>query len=490
MEVAIVGGGIGGMTVALLLSKQGHSVTLYEKNRQLGGRLAYQQIGVSRIDQGPTIVLLPEMILSILEEAGVERSRIPLIPCDPMHRIHYTDGTVFHKWRDTARQAQEVEEKFPHEGDGFKRFMREMETVFGKGKEAFLERPFLRKRDFWNYRNVALLNKLQVFRSVREVAAKYFRDEKLKDAYSLQTLYIGGAPYRSPGLYSLLPFAEHAYGVWYFKGGYAGLSLLLEDELRSRGVNIQTDTEIDELIVEKGRCHGVVTSSGQARFDSVIYNGEFPGLSGLMRGKARPRFKSFVPSSGCVLVYLSVAKRWENSAVHQFFLPESLTDQLRHIFDEGKLPDEPSYYVFNPIVIDADAAPSDESVLCVLIPVPSIGKVNWSEETPALVDYVLDNMQQRAFPGLREAMIQMVVRTPEDASADGLYQGGSFGIAPILTQSAAFRPQIVPYPIQGLYAVGASVHPGGGIPIVMQGAKMLAQHLSKEWEHGTVSLPR
>lgn len=477
MEVGIVGGGVGGLTTALLLSHRGVQVTLYERSDTLGGRLAYQEGGGYRIDQGPTIVLLPEMILSILQEGGIDRSRIPLMECDPLYKIHYADGTHLVKHRSIERQLEELDAKFPDEAEGFRKFMRDMEASFTEGKKAFLDRPFLRKSEFYTVRNIAILTKLKAYKSVRRLVGQYFKKEKLKDAFSLQTLYIGGAPFESPALYSLLPYAEHAYGVWYLKGGYAALVSLLEEELVKRGVVIKKNTAVESLLIDHGICRGLVTAQGEQLHDSVVYNGEFPGMNALLPTKVRPPAKFYKPSSGCVLVYLGLNRQWPEAGVHQFFLPPSLTTGLEQIFNEGRLPDDPSFYVFYPSAIDKDAAPDGESVMYILIPVPPVGKVDWRNDTAPLVEHVLREAERRGFPGLGQAIRWMDVRTPEDAENDGLYQGGSFGIAPILTQSAVFRPQIVPYPIEQLYAVGASVHPGGGIPIVMQGAKLLAARM-------------
>lgn len=480
MGVAFVGGGIGSLTAALLLSKQGKQVTIYERGPRLGGRLAFQEGGGYRIDQGPTIVLLPEMLLSILEEAGIERSRIPLLECDPLYRIHYADGTVFHKWRNQQRQIEELERMFPEEVDGFRRYMADMEVAFKQGKEAFLERPFLRKREFYTFRNLTLLTKLKAYKSVRSFAGRYFRSEKLLDAFSLQTLYIGGAPFQSPGLYTLLPFAEHAYGIWYVKGGYAGIVSILEEELRSRGVQIKTETQIEQLVLENGRCIGVIDEGGRETLhDTIVYNGDFPHLASLMPKNSVP-MKAYKPSSGTILIYLGLNKQWEQASVHQFFLPDNLQSGLKQIFQNNQLPRDPSFYIFYPSAMDMEAAPPGESVMYMLIPAPPHGSVAWEDEVPALVEHVINEAEKRGFPGLRAAIQWKEVRTPQDAESDGLYHGGSFGIAPTFGQSAVFRPQIVPYPIKGLFAVGASVHPGGGIPIVMQGARLLANYLLKE----------
>lgn len=473
------------MVSALLLRKRGADVAIFEKKDRLGGRLAYESGGGFRIDQGPTIVLLPEMLLAILEEAGIPRSHIPLVECHPMHRIHYADGSVLEKWRDTNKQLEELEAFSPGSSDGFLRYMEHMRNGFRLGKAAFLDRPFLRKSDFFTLSNLRLLARLRAYRSARSLAARYFRDERLVDAFSLQTLYIGGAPFQAPGLYSLLPYAEHDFGVWYVKGGYASLVPILERELAKQGVDIYPGTEVTDLLLENGSCRGLVASGREFRGDAVVYNGDMPHLLPKLQIEEQGRGETgkgsrYVPSSGCVLIYAGVNKTWENSAPHQFFLPPSLHGSLRDIFVNKQLPGKPSYYVFNPKAIDENAAPEGKSVLYFLVPSPPAPYVDWEKETAALVDHVLEDAESRGFPGLRDSLEWKSVRTPEDAKKDGLFQGGSFGIAPLLLQSAAFRPQLRHNEVKGLFAVGASIHPGGGIPIVMQGAKMLAHHLSEE----------
>ncbi|MFD0958423.1 phytoene desaturase family protein [Paenibacillus chungangensis] len=481
MKVAFIGGGIGAMTSALLLRRQGLDVTVFERGSRLGGRLAYEEGEGYKIDQGPTIVLLPETLLGIMEEAGISRHKLPLLPCDPMYNIHYADGTVLRKWRDTDRQAEELESLSPGAGKGFRSFMEDMRPLFQQGQSSLLGRPFLRRRDFFNWANLSLLLKFRAYSSVRKQVSRYFKDERIIDAYSLQTLYIGGAPFQSPSLYALLPYAEHAFGVWYLKGGYASLVNVMEEEMEKQGVAIYRNAYVEKIITKGRRCTGIVVGGDERQFDAVVYNGDFPHLSTLFpQGVKKPPVKSYKPSSGCVLLYLGLNRRYEDAAAHQFFLPDSLTGSLRRIFIEGRMPNDPSFYVFYPSAIDSDVAPDGESVMYMLIPAPPEGKVDWVTETPQLIAKVLEEAEKRGFPGLRDAIRWQSVRTPQDAVLEGLYQGGSFGIAPTLSQSALFRPQIVPYDIEGLYAVGASVHPGGGIPIVMQGARLLANQLLKE----------
>lgn len=489
-RVAIVGGGIGGLTAALLLSKRGQEVTLFERAPQVGGRVAFEEQGPYRIDRGPTIVLLPEMLLGILEEGGLPSGSVDLLRCDPLYRIHFKSGRTLTKVDGIEKQAAEIERSYPGEGKAFERFMHEMTELFPQGKASFLERGFKTRREFFSLKNMMLMARLRAYKSLRAAVGQYFQNEELRDAFSLQSLYIGGAPFRTPGIYTMLPYAEHAFGVWMLKGGYGELPRIMSRELERRGVQIQVNTEVESLLVDAGRCRGVVIQGEARAFDAVLYNGDFPHLEQLLpkgvTGKGNSKSKGeiekgkFLPSSGCLLIYVGAAKRWEESLTHQFFLPDSLNDSLREVFDRGVIPAKPSYYIFNPTALDKSAAPDGESVLYFLVPVPDNREIDWEAAAGPLAEKVLADAEARGFSGLAANITWQKIRTPADAEQEGMYGGGSFGIAPMLSQSGVFRPQPKPYPIDGLYAAGASVHPGGGVPIVMQGARLAVQELMRE----------
>ncbi|RWZ60798.1 phytoene desaturase [Halobacillus fulvus] len=473
---AIVGGGIGGLVTALLLSKDGdRHISIFEKNDHLGGRLTYEKHGEYKIDQGPTIVLLPNMLLDILEEGGIPRSEIPLISCDPLYDIHFKDGTTFTKFPDPDRQKQELAEKFPGQELHFDRFLSDMKLRFLQGKTQFLEESFVDKRSFFSRKNIQTLIRLKAYQNVKRMMKSYFTDEKLVDAYSLQTLYIGGHPQQSPALYSLVSYSEHEHGIWYLKGGYARLVDIIVDELKKRNVSIYLNAGVDQIST-KGEEAQYITANGiRSKVDDVILNGDFPLMDQLLPDKHRLN-RRYTPSSGCLLLYMGLDKNYPNHSIHQFFLGSDFDHHMQQVFDKKELPEDPSFYTFHPSIVDDTLAPEGKGVLYTLIPVPAGEGVDWSKKDQ-LIDHVIGQMEERGFPDLRKHINWMKVRTPEEAEQAGLFAGGSFGIAPTLFQSGVFRPQLQPYPLSNVYAVGASVHPGGGVPIVMQGAKLLSNHL-------------
>lgn len=480
MKIAVIGAGVGGMTSALLLAKQGKQVTIYEKEAVLGGRLAYQGNGRYQIDQGPTIILLPDMLKEILTEAGIPGDALELISCEPLYDLHYSDGRTYTKYRDLPRQLEEIEKVFPGEGAHYLRYLSDMSEIFTIGVDSFLNKSFKTKRDFLTPENIKLLLQSRAYKSMKQFLASYFDHPKLQDAYALQSLYIGGSPLEAPALYGLVSYSEHAHGIWYLKGGYAGLTAILEKACLEQGVTIHREAKVEEILVEQNLCKGVKVNQTTYLYDAVVFNGDFPNLPGLIPDNKHVKKKDYTPSSGCVLIYLGVTKRFPEAKTHQFFMADSFDDHMEQVFKTKQVPEDPSFYVFNPVSIDEEAAPPNESVLYFLIPVPSGQEMDWDQIKDELVRKVIDKAETALFKGLREHIVWQDIRTPADSIKDGLYQGGSFGIAPILMQSGGFRPQVKPYKIDRLYSVGASVHPGGGVPIVMQGSRLLSQQIKKE----------
>ncbi|MFS0655978.1 phytoene desaturase family protein [Bacillus sp. 179-C3.3 HS] len=477
-HILIAGGGIGGMISALYLRKAGHDVTLVEKNERLGGRLAFVREKGYKIDEGPTIVLLPAMLKGILNEVGIDDSSLDLLQLDPLYTIRYQDGTSYTKYSDLERQLEEIKRVFPKEEQGFLTFMKEMTDRFREGQQAFLEKSFHEKRTFFTKDNMKILMKLKAYRTVQSALKKYFSDERLRDAYALQTLYVGGNPYEASAIYSLVSYSEHAHGIYYLKGGYASLVEILEKQLIATGVNVERHQTVEQFEFEGDKAVRAQINGESIAVDAFVINGDYPAALKQLGLHGQDRRK-YVPSSGCVMVYLGLDRIYHDAPVHQFFMGKQFDQHMKEVFQTKTVPQDPSFYTFNPSIIDPSLAPEGCSALYMLIPVPSGQHIHWAEETD-FVEKMLDRLEERGFPQLRDSIVWKKVRTPNDSMREGLFEGGSFGLAPNLFQSGVFRPQVKVPEIDNMYAVGASIHPGGGVPIVMQSAKLMASVLLKD----------
>lgn len=474
MKTIIAGGGVGGMITALYERKAGRSVVLYEQKPALGGRLSYHRHKDYKVDEGPTVVLLPDMIKDILKELDLE-DRVQMQRLDPLYPMHFPDSTTFWKWSDPEKQKQEIQKVFPGEEEAFEKYTADMRIRYKEGKNAFLTKAFLTRHSFWTPKNIKTLWKLRAYQSVRKQAASYFRHPKMQEAFSLQTLYIGGAPSETPAIYSLVPFSEHEHGIWYVKGGYAGLSEILAEAMEERGIVIRTNSRVEALLTDGTQCTGVKVNGEPVKGERVVLNGEFPIAEKLVREPSR----TYKSSSGCLLFYFGLNELLNTESVHNFYMGSSLDEHMNDVFKKYRLNGDPAFYVFNPSLIDSSLAPEGHGVAYVLVPVPAGNHIT-RKEYQDYAGFIKKKLIEKVDSRLEEKIVWEHVRTPFEAKMDGLFSGGSFGISPVLRQSGIFRPQVKPFTYTNVYAVGASVHPGGGIPIVMQGAKILAHILDED----------
>lgn len=477
MNIGFVGAGVGTLYAALLLTKRNPSLqlTIYEKEDRVGGRLNYVEFdNGAKVDEGPTIVLLPSKLKQQLMKAGLPENEVELIEVDPLYRLRYQDETSFYKYREIERQAEEIERTFG-EGDAFRQYMSQKKEEYRIGFDTFLDRSYASKAELFEPKLLLLLMRLKAYETAHANMKRFFEDERLRVAYSLQTLYIGGNPYATPSLYGLIPYREQEEGVWYVKGGYFSLATKMEHELKRRGVRFEMNATVNRIHVTDGVADGITVNDEFVPYDAVVVNGDFPLMERLIDGVTP---KTYEPSSGTLLLYFTVNGELD-LPVHQFDLPNDFEGSMRTIFEDGKLSEYPAMYTFNPSRMDTTLAPEGTSVLYVLVPVPR--KLEREDfESQGTIEHLLGRIEA-LMPDFRERVIEMKVRTPMDAERFGLFEGGSFGIAPKLSQSAAFKPQARPFPkIERLYAVGASVHPCGGVPIVMIGSQLLVKKMEEE----------
>ena len=480
MKISVIGGGIGGLIAALLLRKEGHDVTIFEKQDALGGRLQFVQEGDYRIDAGPTIVLLPTIIRDILSRCGIGEEEYRLIRCDPIYDVHFSDGVKYRKYAHIEDQLNEIKRIAPEDEKNFQSFMKDMQERYQEGSEKFLNRSFINKSDLFTSENLRALMKLKAYESTAKLADKYFQNRYMREAYNFQTLYVGGNPFSTPAIYNIISFSEHEHGVWYVEGGYASLVEVLHRHLIKNGVRIHLSTPVSEISVKNERAYAVIANEQQYDCDLVVGNADYPIFEKLLPQSYRFDHRQKVASSGCYLLYLGVNKVYDDQLMHQFLMGDNQQEHMKEVFHLKQVPKDPSVYVFNPSVMDSSLAPEGHSVLYVLVPVPSGQHIDWKKQT-AFKGLVLDKVEQ-LFPEIREHIVWEKVKTPNEAEKEGMFEGGSFGLAPTLFQSAVFRPQVKPTALENVYAVGASTHPGGGIPIVMLGVQLAMQQINDDYK--------
>lgn len=482
-RAAVIGSGFGGLTLAVRLQAAGIDTTLIEKRDRPGGRAyVYRDAGYT-FDAGPTIITAPTCLEEVFEAAGRDMADYAeLIPVMPFYRLYWEDGFSFDYSNDVESINRQIRAKNPADVDGYARFERYAKDVFDEGYVKLADVPFL---DFWSMIRVApQLIRLKSYRSVYSVVSHFIKDPHLRQVFSFHPLLVGGNPFSSSSIYTLIHYLERNWGVFFVRGGTGELVNALIRLFEEIGGEVRLDCPVEKIHTSNGRVTGLTSADGwSANFDAVASNADVVHTYGTLLAEdpegraeaarlARKRF-----SMSLFVVYFGTKKRHPELAHHDILFGPRYKGLLNDIFNTGTLADDFSLYLHAPTLTDPSVAPEGCEAFYVLSPVPHLGKapIDWSVEGPRYRDRILEYLEKRYIPNLTQDLETVRIMTPDDFKTElNSYDGSAFSLEPILTQSAWFRVHNRDKRIGGLYFVGAGTHPGAGVPGVVNSAKATA----------------
>jgi len=483
-QTIIVGAGLGGLALAARLAHAGHDVTLLEKNSAPGGRCGTLDEGGYHFDTGPTLLLMPDVLDRLFSSLGANLSDyLTLTRMSPNYRLHFTDGTHFDFFSDPRRTAEVLEQIEPGAAAQFDRFLEEAGFCYRTARASFVERNFTTAGEFFTPGNLGLLYRMKAHYRLYQRICHFFKDERLRQAFSFQTMYLGISPFRSPALYSLLPYTELTEGIWYPQGGMHSLARAIARLAEERGCRIRYDAAVSRIETSGSKATGVTLESGERiEADLVIANADLPYVvESLLPPEPQRRWK--FTSSG-FLIHLGLNRRYEGVPHHSVFFSSDYARNFREIFEQKCLPRDPAFYLCRPTATDPTVAPPGCDVLYLLAPMPHLeGKVDWSAAASTLRSRFFERLRGIGIEGLEESIVVERTWTPHDfASVLNLASGCAFGLSHDMLQVGYLRPHNRHRRWDNLYFVGASTHPGTGIPMVLFSAELVEQRIAKEWQ--------
>jgi phytoene desaturase len=477
----VIGSGFGGLAVAIRLQAAGIHTTLFEARDLPGGRAyVYRDRGYI-FDAGPTVITAPHGLEELFALTGRRLSdAIELLPVHPYYRLVWSDGDRLDYDGDLA---ETLARRDPRDAEGYRRFVAYTRVVFRTGYEGLVHVPFLRFADM--VRCAPELVRLGAYRSVYRTVARFVRDEHTRQALSFHSLLVGGNPFETSSIYTLIHHLEREWGVWFPRGGTGALVAALVSLFRELGGELRLSTPVRAAEVRTERGHTVhrLTSSAAVRepFDLVVSNADLHHTYGtLYRGstgaaRMRRRLERAEWSMSLFVLYFGTDRPYD-LAHHTVIFGPRYEALLREIFHGPVLPDDFSLYLHAPTVTDPSLAPPGGASFYVLSPVPHLGKaaLDWHTVGEAYAERILRALE-RLLPDLRRHLVTRRFFTPQDFRDElAAFHGSAFSLAPQLRQSAWFRPHNRDPRIPGLYLVGAGTHPGAGVPGVVASAKATA----------------
>ena len=487
MKIVVIGSGFGGLSAAIRLQSQGHNVTIVEKRNKLGGRAyVYEQDGF-KFDGGPTIITAPWLIDELFEISGRKTADyVKLVKIDPFYNIRWEDGTVFHYNDDRERLLAEIRKISNEDAAGYERFAKDLGEIYRVGFEL-IDQPFTKIWDM--VKVIPDMMKLRSDRSVYKFASKYFKNEKLREAFSFHPLLIGGNPFTSSSIYSMIHELEQKFGVWFAMGGTGALVKGLSDLFIDIGGAVFTEAEVEQISIAKnGRANGVKIKSGEfIEADSIVANSDVgTTYLNLIPSEFRKKYndkkvKSLSYSMSLFVIYFGTNRKYDNIAHHEIILGNRYKGLLDEIFVDKTLADDFSLYLHRPTATDPSLAPDGCDCLYVLSPVPNLGgKIDWSTQAEPYKQKIYEYLEKHYMPDLRKHIISETQIDPRHFEETlNSYLGNAFGVEPTLIQSAYMRPHNLSEDIPNLYFVGAGTHPGAGLPGVMSSGKIVGDMIGK-----------
>ena len=494
--VIVVGAGPGGLAAALLLARAGLQVHVVERLPRVGGRCSAVEADGFRFDLGPTFFLYPAVLERIFKLVGRDlHAEVPMTRLDPQYRLVFGAGGQMDCTSDVARMRAEIARLAPADAPNLDRFLAENRAKMA-GFRPILERPFLGWRDLLSWDLLKLAPLLRPWNSVERELGRYFADPRVRLAFTFQSKYLGMSPFNCPSLFSILSFLEYEYGVWHPTGGCSAVSEAMARVAAEMGVTFSLGEPVEELLFEGKRAVGVRTAGGEHRADAVVLNADFAqAMTKLVPDRLRRRWtdkkiegKTF--SCSTFMLYLGLDGRTDDLPHHTIYTARDYMANLGDITERHVLSDDTSFYVQNAGVTDPTLAPKGQSTLYVLAPVTHrTANVDWAKEAPGFRARLLTQLGKVGLHDVERRIRFEKVVTPADwENRYAVHRGATFNLAHTLGQMLHLRPRNRFEDVDGVYLVGGGTHPGSGLPVIYESARITSRLVLEDFGRDTAWL--
>ena len=481
MKAIVIGAGFGGIAAALRLRAKGYAVTLVDRCAALGGRAQVYEREGFRHDAGPTVITAPFLFEELFALFG-ERfaDHVKLVPLTPWYRFQFADGDTFDYGGTLEATLAEIERIEPRDRAGYLALLQHSRRIYDIGFTQLSAQPFHRLGTM--LRKVPHLLGLRNYETVWQMVSRHLVSDKLRRAFSIQPLLVGGNPFDTTSIYGLIHFLERAHGVHFAMGGTGAVTRELGGLMERQGVEVRLGATVERIRIEQGFARGVELADGTVlEADVVVSDADAAHLYRDLVPRAEQALATRVKlsqahySMGLFVMYFGTTRTYPDVAHHTIWMGERYRELLEDIFHRQKLAEDFSLYVHRPTATDPSFAPAGQDSFYVLCPVPNLqADIDWATEGPRLRDRIVEALERTMLPGLKAAITADFYKTPEDFRDEyRSVHGAGFSVAPIFRQSAWFRFHNKSESVRNLYLVGAGTHPGAGVPGVLCSAKVI-----------------
>ena len=485
----VIGSGFGGLAAALRCRALGHQVTVVERLQNLGGRAQVFERNGFRHDAGPTVITAPFLFEELFELFGESlHDHLTFVPLSPWYRFYFHDGQTFDYSNDWEVMRSEIARFSASDVEGYEKLVEASRRFFEVGFTKLAHQPFTKFSTMIS--QLPALVRLRADRTVSSLVTKHICHPLLRRAFSIQPLLVGGNPFATTAIYSLIHYLEREWGIHFCMGGTGAMVDALTRLMQRHGIKVVTGADVSQINMRDKKVSGVTLVSGsKLESDHIVCNADPPVVyqEMLKGGRLARRAKRPLPESmtkysmGLFVLFFGSQKQYPDVAHHTIWLGSRFRELLADIFDRKKLPIDFSLYIHRPTATDSDFAPPGCDSFYVLCPVPNLQtNIDWEIAGHILRDRIVKALSSTILPDLEDHITEEFWMDPTDFCTDYRSRhGAGFSIAPIFRQSAWFRYHNRDPHIENLYFVGAGTHPGAGLPGVISSAKVVETLISE-----------
>lgn len=486
-RVAVVGAGLSGLAVAARLAHDGHEVHVFEKNPYFGGKATVISNQEFVFDAGPSLFTMPDYVDEVFQHCGRNpRDYYSYHTLSTICHYFYEDGLKLKAYADIDSFAQEIEGNTRDSALAVRKFLTHAEKIHQITEPVFLRRSIHRLKSLLNsdtLKGIIRFGEINAFQTMEQDLRKYFKDERVIQLFCRYATYNGSNPYQAPATLNVIPYLEYGLGAYMPEGGIHAIPQALYRLATELGVHFHLNTRVEEILVENGRTSGLRLLSGVFEAEKVVTNADiWPSYRKLLNKQAAPeRILRQERSSSALIFYWGMKAEFPELDVHNILFSQDYPKEISALFQDEFPDEDPTVYIHISSKVCKEHAPAGGENWFVMVNAPRHAGQDWDAQLPMIREQILVKIERVLKKDIRHLISTEDVLTPKNIEEKtSSYQGSLYGPSSNGRYAAFLRHANFSSKVKGLYFCGGSVHPGGGIPLVMSSAKIVADLIRSE----------